>query len=100
MFTPKSRGGPQHNMDNRIDDLMDAAQKAWLDEPEGLGKKFSELALSLSGLVFSPFAITKILKDQFLPDSRFKRIKCLLEAVHIWLRALDSQIGAEQEKIK
>jgi hypothetical protein len=87
-------------MSNRIDDPIDASDEAWPEEPEGLGKKFGELALSVGSLAFKPGVIVKILKDQFLPDNRFRRIKYLLGAVHIWLKELESQIGAQRGKVK
>jgi hypothetical protein len=54
-------------MTSRIDDPIDASFEAFPEEPEGLGRKFGELALNFSGLVFPPAAVLKILTDQFLP---------------------------------
>jgi hypothetical protein len=37
---------------SKIDDPIDASFEAFLEEPEGMGRKFTDLALSFTGLVF------------------------------------------------
>jgi hypothetical protein len=87
-------------MSGRIDDPIDAAFDAFPDEPEGLGRKFAELALSLFGVVFPPATIAKILNDQFRQDNRFERIDCVLRAVSTGIKTIESNAGDDREKIK
>jgi len=64
-------------MSGRIDDPSDASSEMWPEDAEGLVSKFGELALSFLGLAFTPAAVLKILKDQFLSANRIGRIKYL-----------------------
>jgi hypothetical protein len=59
----------------KIDDPVDASFGAWPEESGDLGKKASELALSIGGLGFPPAKVFRILKDQFANPSRFARIE-------------------------
>jgi hypothetical protein len=72
-----------------IDDPIDASFEAFPEEPEGLGGKFAELALSFTGLVFPPAAVLKILTDQFRPATRFERIERVLRALTIGIKTTD-----------
>jgi hypothetical protein len=87
-------------MSGKIDDPIDTSFDAYPEEPEGLGEKFAKLALSVSSLIFPPAAILKILTDQFLPNNRFERIQYLLRALSLGIKALESQVGTNQEKMK
>lgn len=87
-------------MSDEIDDPIDASFEAFPEEPEGLGKTFGELALSFAGLVFPPAAVLKILTDQFLSANRFKRIDYLLRVMSMGLKGLESEVGADREKMK
>jgi len=87
-------------MSGRIDNPVDASFEAYPEEPEGLEKKSAELALSFTGLVFPPATILKILNDHFRPSKRFERIEYLLQALNLGLKMLESQMGADQQKIK
>jgi hypothetical protein len=87
-------------MNGKIDDTIDASFEAFPEEPEGLGKKFAELALSFGGLIFPPAAVAKILADQFLTANRFERIEYLLRALRIGIKGVESQVGADREKLK
>jgi hypothetical protein len=85
---------------SKIDDPIDASFEAFPEEPEGLGGKFAELALSFTGLAFPPAAVLKILTDQFQSANRFKRIEYLLQGLRMGIKAHDSQLGADREKMK
>jgi hypothetical protein len=74
----------------KVDDTVEASFEAWPEEQDDLGKKLGELALSLSGLVFLPAKVLKILKDQFSRDSRGGRAIYLIEAITIGLKRLES----------
>jgi len=87
-------------MSGKIDDSIDASFEAFPEEPEGLGGKFAELALSFIGLVFPPAAVAKILADQFRPANRFERIEYLLRGLSIGIKALESPVGTDREKMK
>lgn len=84
----------------KIDDPVDASFKAWSDEPEGLGKKCADLALSFTGLVFLPATVAKILHDQFLPDSRFARIEYLFTAIRSKLKDLDAKTESRFQSLE
>jgi hypothetical protein len=87
-------------MTGKIDDPIDASFEAFPEEPEGLGGKFTELALSFTGLVFLPATVLKILTDQFGSANRSERIKYLLEGMRIGIKGLESQVGPDREKVK
>jgi hypothetical protein len=86
-------------MSGKIDDPIDAAFETFPNEPDGLGSKFADLALSFGGLVFLPAAIAKILKDQFQSENRRERVYYLVRAVSDAIKELESQVGADREKI-
>lgn len=84
----------------KIDDPVDASFEAWPEETGDLGKKASELALSIGGLGFTPAKVFKILKDQFANASRFARIEYLLNAFRLKLNILDSQNAGARERVR
>jgi hypothetical protein len=84
----------------RIDDPVDASFEAWPDESGATGRSFGELALSFSGLVFPPAKILGILKDRFLPSSRFARIEYLLEGIRLKLASLESEIKSKSNTVE
>jgi hypothetical protein len=87
------------NMAGKIDDPINASENAWPDEPEGLGKKFADLALSFLGLVLPPAAIVKILNDQFLPENKAARVKYLFDAMAIKLKEVEAKCASSREKL-
>jgi hypothetical protein len=87
------------DMTVKIDDPIDASENAWPDEPDGLGKKFADLALSFLGLVLPPATIVKILKDQFLPENKAARVKYLFDAMAIKLKEVESKCAGSREKL-
>ncbi len=84
----------------KIDDPVEASFEAWPADSGDLGKKASALALTFSGLFFTPARVLKILVDQYSNSSRFKRIEYLFEAFRLKLKMLESQIGAAREQVK
>jgi len=87
-------------MSGKIDDPVDASFQAFPEAPEGMGRKFAELALSFAGLIFPPAVLLKILTDQFSAPNRFKRIDYLLQALNLSLKQLESQVGEDREKTR
>jgi len=87
------------DMTGKIDDPIDASENAWPDEPEGLGKKFADLALSFLGLVLPPATIVKILEDQFLRENKAARIKYLFDAMAIKLKDVEAKCAGSREKL-
>jgi hypothetical protein len=87
-------------MSSKIDDPLDASFEAWPEEPEGWDKKSRELALRFSGLYLASAAVLKILKDQFLPESRIGRIKYSFDGMVLKLKAMESEYADEREKLK
>jgi hypothetical protein len=87
-------------MSGKIDDPIDASFEAFPEEPVGVGGKFTDLALSFSGLVFPPAAVVKILIEQFQTAKRFSRVDSLLQALKAGLSTLESRIGSDREKMK
>ncbi len=87
-------------MSPKIDDPLEASLEAWPEEPEGWDKKGRELALTFSGLCFTPAAVLKILKDQFLSANRVGRIQYLLDGLVLKLKAIDSELADAREKQK
>ena len=87
-------------MTGKIDDPIDASFQAFPDEPEGWGNKFKEVALSLTGHVFLPAVLFKILSDQLSQTSRFKRITYLLRAFTLKIGELERQAGDDRGRIK
>jgi hypothetical protein len=83
----------------KIDNPVDASFEAWPEDSGGLGKKASELALSFTGLAFTPARVLKILKDQFSNSSRFARIEYLFGGIRLQLKILESQIGNAREQM-
>jgi hypothetical protein len=88
------------DMTGKIDDPIEASEDAWPDEPEGLGKKFADLALSFLGLVLPPATIVKILKDQFLPENKAARVKYLFDAMAIKLKEVEAKFASSREKLE
>ncbi len=86
-------------MTGKIDDPVDASFEAWPEDSGDLGKKASDLALSIGGLAFTPAKIVKILIDQFASPSRFDRIEYLLKAFRLKLNILDSQNAGSRERV-
>jgi hypothetical protein len=87
-------------MSSKIDDPVDASFGAFPEEPEGLGAAFRDVAISLSGVVFPPAAILKILTDQFSNAERAKRIRYVLDALALKLKELERQMGEDRERIR
>lgn len=86
-------------MTGKIDDPIDASENAWPDEPDGLGKKFADLALSFLGLVFPPATVVKIMRDQFLPQNRVGRIEYLFRGMALKLKDVEAKCAGSREKI-
>src|SRR6266481_2224191 len=87
-------------MIGKIDDPVDASFEAWPADSGDFGKKASDLALTFTGLQFTPARIVKILRDQFSSSERFARIEYLFAAFRMKLKMLESQIGGAQERVK
>jgi hypothetical protein len=86
-------------MSDNIDNPVEASFEAWPEEREGLGVKFAKLALSGGALSWTPAAILKILLDQFGEANRGGRIQYLLDGIRAGFQVLESQIGADREKV-
>jgi hypothetical protein len=87
-------------MSGKIDDPVGAEFDAFPEEPNDLGGKFADVALSLGGLVFLPIAIGKIIADQFDNTNRANRINHLLNILYTAVKGLESQLGSDREKMK
>jgi len=87
------------DMSGRIDDPVEASFGAW-PKSGGLGKTLGEAALSVTGIGFPPVALAKIIYDHFQNVNRYNRIEYLLEAVRLGLKQLETQVGANGEKVK
>lgn len=87
-------------MSGKIDDPIHTSLEAFPEETGGLGGTFAELALSLSGLVFWPAAVAKILTDQFSDAKRRDRVNDLFLDFYKRLKDIESQIGSDREKTK
>jgi hypothetical protein len=91
---------PIRDMAGKIDDPIDASFEAFPGEPNEWSGKLSELALTFTGVAFPPAAILKIFTDQFSNANRFKRIEYLLQGLRLGVKALESQVGSDREKMK
>lgn len=87
-------------MSGKIDDPLEASSEMWPEDPEGLGNKFGELALTFMGLKFPLAAVLKILKDQFLPTNRLGRIKYLFDGMAGKLKILESEHADSRDRLK
>ena len=88
-------------MSGKIDDPIDASYEVYPPEdPKGMGKTFTDLSLSFAGIVFTPAAILKVLKDQFWTANRFGRIEYLLNGFRLGFKQLESQASTDREKMK
>jgi hypothetical protein len=84
----------------KIDNPVEASFEAWPEEPAGLGKKCSDLALAFEGLALTPAKVWQILRDQFANSSRFARIEFLLNGLRLGLKIVESEKAGDREKLR
>jgi hypothetical protein len=82
-----------------IDDPVDASFEAWRDDTQGLGGKFGDLSLNVSGLIFPPARYWKIIRDQFFPENRFERVNYLFDGVRLGLQAKTEEIQSLKDSV-
>jgi hypothetical protein len=87
-------------MAEKIDDPLGASLEAWRAEPAGWAEKLKALALNCGSVFWPAAAIVRIVADQFSSNKKFERIDYLFKGVHTSLKTLESQIGADQTKVK
>ena len=84
----------------RMDDPVEASFEAWQSDPTNLGERFSNLALSFTGIKFVPAKLFQILKDQLGIGARFGRIEYLFTGIRLGFQKVQSEIGEVSEQVR